>query len=254
MAFWKKNCKKCGKKIEKKYTYCPYCGSNLLDIMEESKNYGFLGRDDDFDFFKEETKLPFGMNFIFKNLIKEMDKQFQELDRQIGQEARQKEIKHREQKPKRQIGENQNPFLKQGGISINISSSSDSGIPVIKIKGFGNIPEFKEIENNLIQEKRENKQKKIMPVISEEKAKEFAKLPRQEAESKVRRLSGRVIYEIELPGVKNLKDIVINKLENSIEIKAFSKDKAYFKLLPFSLPLIRYRLLKEKLILELGEK
>ncbi len=249
MAFWKKTCKKCGKKIEKKYSYCPYCGSNLLDIREESKNYGFLGRDDDFDFFKEETKLPMGFNFIFKNLMKEMNKQIQELDKQTGQETKQ-----REQKPKRQIKENQNPFLNQGGISINISSSSDLGIPVIKIKGLGNIPEFREMENNLIQEKKENKQKNIMPIISEEKAKEFAKLPRQEAESKVRRLSGKVIYEIELPGVKNLKDIVINKLENSIEIKAFSKDKAYFKLLPFSLPLIRYRLLREKLILELGEK
>jgi len=51
-----------------------------------------------------------------------------------------------------------------------------------------------------------------------------------------------------------LVEVVPEVEENSIEIKAFSKDKAYFKFLPIALPLLGYKLLKEKLILELGER
>ena len=79
----------------------------------------------------------------------------------------------------------------------------------------------------------------------------LAKLPRKEPETKVRRLTDKIIYEINLPGVKSLKNITVNKLENSIEIKAISKDRAYFKLIPIALPLIRYYLKKESLFLEL---
>ena len=54
-----------------------------------------------------------------------------------------------------------------------------------------------------------------------------------------------------MPGVTNLKDIMINKLQNSIEIRAFAKDKAYFKLIPVALAIKKYGLEHEKLILEL---
>jgi len=249
--FKKKKCKRCGRKIDSNFSYCPSCGANLRD-EEDQKDYGFLGRNDETDFFKNQVKLPFGFNFIFKNLIKEMDKQFKELDKQIGIEEK-KEKLTKEQEKKNQI-----PKIRRGGVSINISSnSSKDGIPVIKIRGFGNMPEFKEFEKELKEKtsKKSIKEKKIKPIeISEEKAKKLAKLPREEAESKVRRLSGRVIYEIELPGVKSLKDVVVNELENSIEIKAFTKDKAYFKFLPVALPLLKYALKKDKLVLELGEE
>jgi hypothetical protein len=43
-------------------------------------------------------------------------------------------------------------------------------------------------------------------------------------------------------------------LENSIEVKAFAKDKAYYKFLPVSLPLLKYDLANGRLTLELGEK
>jgi hypothetical protein len=66
----------------------------------------------------------------------------------------------------------------------------------------------------------------------------------------VRRLSDRIVYEIELPGVK-ASDIIINKLQNSIEIKAFTKEKAFFKLLPVALPILNYYMKQGKLVLEL---
>ncbi len=246
--FDKKRCSKCGKKVGKGYSYCPYCGNNLGDEARDQKDYGFLGRNDGFgeDFFNDQ-KLPFGMNFLFKNLIKEMDKQFKALDKEIGKEMHEKTRK--EVKKPKQPGKSR---FDKGGISINISSKN--GVPTIKVKSFGNMPGVKNMENQI--EKQAGKKEKKMPVkkISKEKAKKIAKLPREEAESKVRRVGDRVIYEIEVPGVKNMEDIFINKLENSIEIKAFSKDKAYFKFLPVSLSLLNYKLEKEKLILELGEK
>lgn len=240
---WRKSCDKCGRKIGKDFSYCPYCGHNSRDKRKDSMDdrtndrddradYGFLGKQDG-DLF-DGMKMPFGFNTIFKKLVKEMDKQFREIDKEIGKEKISKI-------------NNKNPLIKQGGISINISSAGES--PLIKIKSFGNLP-ARAIEKQIKPEEKIIKK----PEISEEKVKKFAKLPRQEAESKVRRLSGKVIYEIDLPGVNNLKDIIVNKLENSIEIKAFAEDKAFFKFLPIALPLLRYHLSKGKLILELGEK
>lgn len=238
MMFWKKTCKNCGKKIEKGFSYCPHCGFPL-DRGKEERDYGFLGKKDmdNFNAFNQnEIRLPMGLNTVFRKLIKEMDKQFKELDRTPEKEKIRKT--------------DAQPFIKRGGISINISSGA--GKPVIKVRSFGNMPQFKEMGNQI--KGKPEKPAKKKPEISEEKAKKLAKLPRQEAESKVRRLSGKVIYEIDLPGVKNVNDIIINQLENSIEIKAFSKDKAYFKFLPVNLPLLNHKLSKGKLILELGER
>ncbi len=92
---------------------------------------------------------------------------------------------------------------------------------------------------------------KIEQNMSKEKAKQFAKLPRKEPKTKMKRLSGKLIYELELPGVKNINDILINQLENSIEIKALSKKKVYTKILNMNLPILNYSLNKENLILEL---
>ena len=240
--FSKKICENCKKKIDKGFLYCPHCGDSSEEgRKKEQKDYGFLGKE---DMLKENFKLPFGFNFLLKNLMKEMDKQFREFDRQNGQ--RENKMGQRKTE-KRIVGKD---FLTKSGVSINISGGA--GKPVIRVKSFGNAPEFKKIEEPeqtiKIVEKRKN------PEISEAKARELAKLPKQEAESKVRRLSGKVIYEIELPGVKNIKDIIINELENSIEIKAYAEDKAYFKFLPVALPLLRHRFSKEKLFLELGDK
>jgi len=103
--------------------------------------------------------------------------------------------------------------------------------------------------NQQIQEIKKPKQE-----LSKEKAKQFAKFPKVEPKSEVRRLSGRIIYNIHVPGVENLNDIFINKLENSIEVKALGKDKVYAKILKLNLPLMGYNLINENIILELGER
>jgi HSP20 family molecular chaperone IbpA len=82
----------------------------------------------------------------------------------------------------------------------------------------------------------------------------LAGLERKEPKTNIRRLSNRVVYELEMPGVESLEDISIIKLENSIEIKAISKNKAYVKVIPINLPITNYNLSEGKLILELGIK
>jgi len=234
---FKKKCKRCGKKIGRGYNFCPYCGYNIKRD-EEKKKYGLLGREDELDilgFQDSNLNLPFGFNTLFSSLLKQIEKQFQELDKEIGKDLKRKE----------------KSGFKGSGISISISTATGKK-PEIRIKGFG--PEFKELlEVKEVGEKRRKEEIK-QPKISEEKARKLAKLPKKEAETKVRRLSNKIIYEIALPGVKRLDDVIINQLENSIEIKAFSKDKVYFKLLPLNLPILNYKLKKGKLILELKAK
>jgi len=105
---------------------------------------------------------------------------------------------------------------------------------------------------------QENKREKIREIFlnqfSQNNIKKFSNLPRVEPTTNIRRLSDKVIYEILMPGIKSIKDISIIKLENSIELKAISKNKAYFKLIPINLPITNYGILKERLILEFGVK
>jgi hypothetical protein len=234
--FTKKKCPRCGRKIEKEYDFCPYCGNDFRyeKKNQENRNFGMLGKEDSLTGFSESPNFPAtdisGLfnSKLFNNLFQEFDKQFHGFDRELAK------------KPK-----TDNKNIRKSGISINISMSNGKN-PDIKISGFG--PDLK----NLKQETREKRIHKSE--ISDEEAKKLAKLPRKEAETSVRRFSNKVVYEVAVPGIKNLKDIIINKLENSIEIKAFSKENAYFKLIPVNLPILNYKLDKEKLILELGTR
>jgi len=70
-----------------------------------------------------------------------------------------------------------------------------------------------------------------------------------EPEVNVKRLAKEMIITIPLPGVKSEKDIELNRLENSIELRAFAGDRGYFKILniPKSHKLIERSLNNSKL-------
>lgn len=95
---------------------------------------------------------------------------------------------------------------------------------------------------------------KINNNISKEKLKRFAELPKKEPKSRIKRLSGKVIYELFVPGVENVNDVLINQLENSIEIKALSKERVYSKNLNINLPILGYHLVNQSLIIEMQAK
>jgi len=215
-TMFKKKCSNCKKKIEKNYDFCPYCGKNLI----KKEDYGLLGKND----FDENNMNLFGGSLIeklFNSAINIFEKQIKQISKQPNF-----------QNPN--LINNPNFRLVINGKEIKINQNKNS--PTRN-------------QNNLPSQNIELKKE-----ISTEKANQFAKLPKEEPTSKIKRIEGRLIYEISIPGVENIEDILINKLENSIEIKALSKDKVYSKNLNINLPIKGYRLYKGNLILELESK
>jgi len=102
--------------------------------------------------------------------------------------------------------------------------------------------------------KTPTKKESVIREFSSENQKKFAGMKKSEPETNVRRLADRIIFEIKMPDVKSVEDVSIRNLENSIEIKAIAKGKAYYKIISISLPIIDYRLDKDNLILELENK
>ncbi len=225
--FNKKKCKRCGEKVNKNFDFCPRCGNKF----EDEEDWGMLGKDD-LTPMTTEIKLPIPFNTIFNSLVKSLEKEFQQLDKELGRE------KIKQQKPEKNFH--------SGGISISISSFGNKP-PKIKVKSFGNIQKSQQ------QEQQVKKQIKKIE-LPESKLKKLSKLPKKEPSTNIRRLSNKIIYEINMPGVKSIRDISIIPLENSIEVKAIGKDKAYFKLIPLNFPIISQKLEKGKLILELENK
>jgi HSP20 family molecular chaperone IbpA len=218
--FNKRKCPNCKSKIEEKFDFCPYCGFSLSSGNMED---GLLGKND-FTPIGNELKMPLGLNAIINSMMKSMSKEFEQLDTNMPKEG----------KPK---------VTKKDGISISISTFGD-GPPKIKINNGTN----QKIEVKKIVEKKKE------DTFTKERIKKFAGLEKEEPKTNVRRLANKVIYELEMPGVKEIDDVSILKLENSIEIKAVGEKKAYKKIIPINLPLINYGLSEGKLILELGIK
>lgn len=198
-----------------KKTTCERCGEKI------SKNYKycpFCGanlKDEEFNKFSlAEIKMPFPFNSLFDQLAKEFDKLFEDFE--------------------------------TGGIrgkGISISISNETGVPVIKV---GKIGKKKRVEV------RKPAQRKVRKLAKEELEK-YASLPREEAKTEVKRFSDKVVYEISAPDVESIENVFVNKLQNSIEIKAFGKNKVYFKLIPLDLKIKNYYLKDGKIILELKE-
>ena len=111
-------------------------------------------------------------------------------------------------------------------------SSMDGNKPAMP-KGFkiqisqGLPPNMQVMNQNSKIEKKE-----VAPKISIEENTRRAKLPKIEAKSSVRRLPEGIVYEIETPGVISKKDVAFAKLENAIEIRAYSKKKCFVKSIP----------------------
>jgi hypothetical protein len=219
---------RCGKKISRDYLFCPFCGSRLKEGKEP---------DNILDSIQDiESQMPFMFRFPFKKLVREIEQQLVQMDKEMGKEMQNEKSEKISARPEN--------FAQ--GISISINSTN--GVPVIKMKQFG--PDgMKEMTNK--DDKKEEQKIKTLTKADQEKLEKYSKLPKEEPRTTVRRLSDRIIYEIALPGIKNKQNIVINRLENSIEIKAFAKDKAYFKLIPLNLPIKKHYLENEKLVLEL---
>jgi len=200
---FKRKCKSCAEKIDRKFHYCPWCGAGIRNSkVGLQKDFGMLGSDDE-GRIQENLKLPFGVDKIMNSLIKQLEKQM-------------------------------------GDIDID----GKQGIP----KGFkiqiGRMPMGNAVKNDM------PKKLKVMEV-SREESERRARLKKVEAESRVRRLGDVVIYEIEAPGLKKREDVVMTKLETGIEIRAYSSDKCYVKVIPLKVEILGWKVEKDKVMVEL---
>jgi len=149
----------------------------------------------------------------YRDLSEDIDEEFERIDKMFGPIF----VKF----PKFGM---ESPF-KRGGISITIRSGTGMK-PKVHVKTSGR---YKKIEPQIkrrlgltggVEDVKEEKREIRIPKITEE------------PETKIEKRGNEETITIKLPDVKNLNDIEIRKLGQSIEIKAFAGDKAYFKLIP----------------------
>jgi hypothetical protein len=244
--FGKKRCTRCTRKIEKGFDFCPYCGNR----MKNQKDYGLLGRDDEnFESLEELNgfgRMPgFGAGFgsglfdkMFSSAFKMLEKEMRNLNE--------------EENPNKRIRQNPTmPNLPRSNFQLFINGKK---IPLPQEFSQGLSQAMNSSVNNPLEDNQEEREKRRVirkiPKISEETLRKAAGLPRKEAKTRLSRSKDKVIYELETPGLKKMENIIINKLENSFEIKVFTEKTVYFKNLPVKLPLLGYGIQGENLILE----
>lgn len=122
----------------------------------------------------------------------------------------------------------------KGGFKIQISS----GGPVVR-------------DNRISGEDKSVEKDETDIPVSDKERKRRNNLEYVSAESKVRRFSNAIVYEILAPGVKTKKDVVIGNLENGIEVRAYSSDKCYYKSIPLKVEVLSWYVKDEKVFVEL---
>lgn len=215
-----KRCTYCDNKIKNSYRFCPHCGHALKEGVaspDDLKDWGMLGQQD-LDF-GNDVKLPRGFDSLFNFFLNGLLGSAKDIEK--GLKKKQKKT------PKK-------------GFSISISTASGKP-PQIKLVP---LKDSNKKTLNGVAQKKKNLLKKNL--------KNFSELPREEPLTAIRRFSDKVVYEIELPGVKSLEDVSISELEHSLEIRAISKERSFFKILPINLPIVESNLKKGKLVLELA--
>ncbi|MEK6915038.1 MAG: hypothetical protein AABW89_00660 [Nanoarchaeota archaeon] len=114
-------------------------------------------------------------------------------------------------------------------------------------------PEVRQLPNGIqikIGPKKQPKEDSKIRVINDDQKARMAKLPRSRAKTEVRRLSDKVVYELMTPGVEDVNDIFVSKVESGYEVKALGRKKIYFNSLQVNLPLKRYSVKDGRLALE----
>jgi len=228
--FSKKTCQRCGRKTSKESSFCPTCGIPLKK-NQRREEFGILGEDDSFDEVESLSNSIFGgmsemgggfMNKMISSTMKMLEKEM-EREMQGGRNRTQNQSNNNFPRTKFKLMIN--------GKEINLNN------------GMG------EVEN--VEKKEKQKERAIkFKKFSDEQIKKFSKLPRKEPKTDLKRIADRISYEIEIPGVDSFEEVSILPLENSIEIKAIAKEKAYSKSIQINLPIINYAFSKGLLVLE----
>ena len=195
-----KKCRGCARKVDRRFNYCPHCGTPLKAGGEEEM--GMLGASDAGQL-QDELKLPFGVEKIMGGLVKQLEKQLGSMD-----------IDDKTGMPK--------------GFKIQIARG-----PVGQ----------RVVRNNSVP-------RNVVNIVSKEESERRAKLERVNAASSVRRLGDVIIYEIDAPGIQRKENVVVTELETGVEIRAYSKDKCYVKVIPLKVEILGMRIERERILVE----
>ncbi len=200
-------CENCDSLVSRKYSFCPHCGYNLLDLEEEMKDFGMLGRSD----LVEEELIK---NSIAQNSLGITDKI---------------------------LGSLVNSLMK------NLDKQFRTSLENAEIK---TLPNGIKIKIGMQQERKPRKSKILDRPLTAEQLKRISSLPKTDAKTNVKRLSDKIIYEINAPGLSNVDDVIVSKLESGYEIKAIGDKKVYVKNVPINLPLYSLYIDDSKLFVE----
>jgi len=176
------------------------------------------------------------MEKLLGNAIKMLDKEIRNISEEESKLQREEIVRNPNIKSNFQL------FI--NGKKVNLPENFNGDLSRLRIAG-------SPITGNMAQEPTPKKQK-AEPKISDQVLKNSVKLPRKEAKTKLIRYKDKVIYELDTPGLDNVDNVLVNKLENSLEIKAYAAKAVYFKNLAVKLPLMKYGVSPEegKLVLE----
>ncbi|NOZ59986.1 MAG: zinc ribbon domain-containing protein [Euryarchaeota archaeon] len=130
----------------------------------------------------------------FRGIFDEIDREFREIERMLRRLAM--------------------PGERRGGVSIRISSEPGKE-PRVEVQTFGSL-----------------KNRNILPRLRARQRQP----PRvtEEPETRVERRGNRVVYRLRMPGVESEEDVDVQRLRESVEVRGYARDRAYFTL--FTLP------------------
>ena len=206
-----KKCENCGAGNQDSFNFCPNCGNNFLDMQKE--NFGLLGRNDSIDG-EIENQSPFAnMGFTDKMFNSIFNTLVKNLDKQMRNQMR-----NFEEDPHAEVKAFPN------GIKIKIS---------------GPMPVQKKKPSNVFHRS-----------IDEAQIKKMNSLPRAKAKTSVKRLGNKLVYELNTPGIASTEDVFVSKLESGYEIKVIGNKKVYVNNFPINLPLRKYSVEQDKLLIE----
>jgi hypothetical protein len=217
MLFGKKKkdsrkCDSCGGKSAAVFSFCPYCGGSF-DNEDDARDFGLLGKNDSVDY-HEDMMGNESFGFMDKMLNSMMNSMMKNLDKQL----------------RSQMGDDKN--FERAEVR-----AMPNGIR-IKIAGPFDAP------------KKKSRQQVVRKEIDEKQLQKMNSLPRAKAKTQVKRLGDSVVYELSTPGVNSASDVFVSKLENGYEIKAIGDKKVYVNSVPINLPLKKYSILNNKLLVE----
>jgi len=206
-------CRRCGFGLEGSWSFCPRCGTRKDSDMMDS-----FGRD------------------LFSQLFSQMKNSFKDME---GFERMfEKDLEALDLSPwfrHKQGDEERFKPIQGKGFSVHITRGTGMK-PKVDIKTYGDV-NGEGIEKELydkfglekkVQLEREKRSPRFgFPSITKRSVPKSTEEPKAE----VRRIGDKVTVDINMPSVKSPEDVEVKELESSVEVKAMTGDKAYFKIL-----------------------